>query len=211
MSRDADNGFMRQAIALAWTGFGATRPNPVVGCILVRDGAILSQGVTQAGGRPHAEEQALAALGGDAEGAEAFVTLEPCGARSSGAPSCSERLVSAGVRRVVIAWEDRSTLASGLGAERLRAQGVTVETGLLADEAAPLYLGYDHRLRTGRPLVAEADDGAGCEAMFAPQPGEDLALALLRYGAEGYSRLWTPKDGDLARALLRHGFLHRGR
>jgi diaminohydroxyphosphoribosylaminopyrimidine deaminase/5-amino-6-(5-phosphoribosylamino)uracil reductase len=77
-----------------------------------------------------------------ARGATAYVTLEPCGARSSGAASCSERLAAAGVTRVVIACEDPSTFASGRGLERLRAAGVAVESGLLADEARALYVDY---------------------------------------------------------------------
>ncbi len=78
------------------------------------------------------------------------MTLEPCGARSSGAPSCAERLARAGVSRVVIACPDPSPLASGRGADRLKAEGVTVETGVLADEAAFLYADYLSRLATDR-------------------------------------------------------------
>lgn len=211
MSTDADIGFMRRAIALAWTRFGDTRPNPAVGCVLVRDGAVLAEGVTQAGGRPHAEEQALAALAGETRGVDVFVTLEPCGARSGGGPSCSERLIAAGVARVVIAWEDRSPYAAGQGAERLRAAGTPVEIGLLADEAEPLYAGYAHRLRTGRPLVVTAADGEGSEAQFTPRPGEGIEAALLRYGAEGYSRLWIGTADPLVEALVQGGFLDRPR
>lgn len=124
---------MRRAIAVALTNLGRTDPNPVVGCVIVKDGVVLAEAATASGGRPHAEEQAL--VGIDARGATAYVTLEPCGERSSGAASCSLRLVEAGVARVVIACEDPSPFASGQGRERLEAAGVTVETGLLADEA----------------------------------------------------------------------------
>jgi diaminohydroxyphosphoribosylaminopyrimidine deaminase/5-amino-6-(5-phosphoribosylamino)uracil reductase len=134
--------FMRRAIVLAAQNVGLTGDNPSVGCVLVKDGVVLAEAVTAPGGRPHAEEQALAAAGGAARGATAYVTLEPCGARSSGAPSCAQRLAEAGVVRVVVACEDPSTYASGQGDERLRAAGVAVETGLLADEAAYLYEGY---------------------------------------------------------------------
>ena len=139
---DADAAFMRRAISLAAQNVGLTGDNPSVGCVLVKDGAVVAEAVTAAGGRPHAEEQALAVAGAAARGAVAYVTLEPCGARSSGAASCSERLAAAGVARVVIAAEDPSKYASGQGEERLAAAGIPFEAGLLADEAELLYAGY---------------------------------------------------------------------
>lgn len=138
----ADLDFMRRAIALAAAQVGRTAENPAVGCVVVAAGRIVGEGATQDGGRPHAEEVALAAAGEAARGGVAYVTLEPCGARSSGAASCSERLVAAGVARVVIACEDPSTFAAGQGAERLRAAGVAVELGLMSDEAQGLYSAY---------------------------------------------------------------------
>jgi diaminohydroxyphosphoribosylaminopyrimidine deaminase/5-amino-6-(5-phosphoribosylamino)uracil reductase len=132
----SDQAFMRAAIAAAKVNLGLTDPNPVVGCVLVKDGAVIASGATAPGGRPHAEDQALAAAGAAARDATAYVTLEPCGARSSGGVSCSELLVGAGVARVVVACDDPSPFASGRGSERLRDAGVLVETGLLAGEAA---------------------------------------------------------------------------
>lgn len=129
-----DETFMRAAIAAAKVNLGKTAPNPVVGCVLVRDGAILATGATAPGGRPHAEDQALKAAG-EARGATAYVTLEPCGARSSGGAPCSQLLVEAGVSRVVVACDDPSPFAAGRGSERLREAGVAVEVGLLAEEA----------------------------------------------------------------------------
>lgn len=140
MSGDLD--YMRRAIALAAAQVGRTAENPAVGCVIVAAGQVVGEGATQDGGRPHAEEVALAAAGEAARGATAYVTLEPCGARSSGAASCSERLVAAGVSRVVVACEDASAFAAGQGAERLRAHGVAVDLGLLADEAQTLYSAY---------------------------------------------------------------------
>ncbi|MBA4012551.1 MAG: riboflavin biosynthesis protein RibD [Phenylobacterium sp.] len=133
---------MRRAIALARTHVGLTGENPSVGCVLVKDGVVVGEGVTAQGGRPHAEEQAIEKAGESARGAIAYVTLEPCGARSSGAASCSQRLVAAGVAEVVVACEDASPFASGQGAARLAAAGVPVRLGLLADEAAGLYETY---------------------------------------------------------------------
>lgn len=132
----SDESFMRRAIEVARPHVGLTTPNPTVGCVLVLNDAVVAEAATAAGGRPHAEEQALEIAGREARGCTAYVTLEPCGARSSGGPSCSERLLAAGVARVVAASRDASPFASGRGLDRLREAGVLVEVGLLADEAA---------------------------------------------------------------------------
>lgn len=137
-----DARFMRRAIALARGRLGLTGDNPAVGCVLVKDGRVLAEAATAGGGRPHAEEQVIEIAGETSRDAIAYVTLEPCGARSSGAPSCAERLVRAGVRRVVIACDDPSPLASGRGAEILAAGKVEIESGALADEAEALYGDY---------------------------------------------------------------------
>lgn len=134
--------FMRRAIALARAQVGRTAENPAVGCVIVAGGEIVGEGATGDGGRPHAEEIALAKAGEGARGAIAYVTLEPCAARSSGAASCSEKLVAAGVARVVVAAEDASPYAAGEGMARLRAGGIETDPGLLADEAAALYTAY---------------------------------------------------------------------
>src|SRR5678816_330993 len=111
-----DEDYMRRAIALASANVGGTGENPAVGCVLVREGAVVGSAATGEGGRPHAEEAALAAAGDLARGATAYVTLEPCAERSSGAASCSERLAAAGVARVVVACRDSSVYAAGRGA-----------------------------------------------------------------------------------------------
>lgn len=144
MSRtDAD--WMAMAVDLARHRVGLTAENPAVGCVIVRAGELVAAAVTGEGGRPHAEEQALDAAGPAARGATAYVTLEPCARRSAGGLSCSELLVKAGVARVVIACTDASPYAAGQGEARLRAAGVTVEVGVLADDAAELYEDYAHR------------------------------------------------------------------
>ena len=144
MSPD-DETWMRRAIGLARANVGVTGDNPSVGCVIVRDGAVVGEAVTAPGGRPHAEEQALERAGEAARGATAYVTLEPCGERSSGAPSCGQRLADAGVARVAIACEDPSILAGGMGLGVLRAAGIATELGLLGDEAHTLYLAYRPR------------------------------------------------------------------
>ena len=147
MSRARDEQMMRRAIAAARAMLGRTWPNPVVGCVIARlDGnggdEVLAEATTAPGGRPHAEEQALDLAGPRARGATVYVTLEPCGERSSGAASCAELLVAARVARVVVAATDPSPHASQRGVERLRAAGVRVDEGVLEAEAAPLYGGY---------------------------------------------------------------------
>ena len=146
MDRAADESLMRRAIVLAEARLGETGDNPAVGCVVARGEVVLAEAATAVGGRPHAEEQALAIAGGAARGASVYVSLEPCAERSSGAPSCSELLIAAGVARVVIAGEDPSPKASGRGEARLRDAGVSVETGVLAAEADRLYSDYRRRL-----------------------------------------------------------------
>jgi diaminohydroxyphosphoribosylaminopyrimidine deaminase/5-amino-6-(5-phosphoribosylamino)uracil reductase len=138
----ADEDFMRRAIELARAQVGRTGDNPSVGCVIVREGAVVGVGATGEGGRPHAEELALDAAGEAARGATAYVTLEPCAQRSSGAASCSERLVDAGVARVVVACADPSVFADGRGAQRLQDAGIVTDHGLLQAEAERLYVGY---------------------------------------------------------------------
>jgi len=146
MADPGDIAFMRRAIALAAQRVGKTGSNPAVGCVIVKDGGIIAEAATAEGGRPHAEEQALAAAGDAARGATAYITLEPCGERSSGAASCSERLVAAGVARVVVACADPSPKASRRGIERLGAAGVEVDEAVLAPEASALYAAYRNPL-----------------------------------------------------------------
>ena len=133
---------MRRAIDLARPGVGRTGQNPSVGCVILGPGGVVGEGATAVGGRPHAEELALAAAGPAARGATALVTLEPCARRSGDGVACTDRLIAAGVRRVVIACDDASVFAGGEGEARLKAAGVEVEAGLLESEARPLYDGY---------------------------------------------------------------------
>lgn len=204
MSDDARH--MRRAIDLALARMGETWPNPAVGCVIVKDGRVLSEAATAPGGRPHAEEQAVPAAGPDVAGATAYVTLEPCGARSSGRASCAQFLAEAGIARVVMAALDPSPFASGRGTERLRQAGLTVETGLMGAEAAVLSEGFLHRLETGRPMVRVSADGAGFDARFAASARADLVTELKRLGEAGYTRLWT-SPGELADALAEQGLL----
>lgn len=149
---DQDRDHMRSALALARRGLGATWPNPSVGCVIVRDGRVLGRGVTGPGGRPHAERSALAMAGEGARGATAYVTLEPC-CHWGRTPPCTDALIEAGVARVVIAVQDPDPRVNGEGVARLRAAGIAVEKGLLAEEAEEVLAGFTSRLRRARPMV----------------------------------------------------------
>ena len=137
-----DQAFMRRSIALARAQVGQTGANPSVGCVLVQGDIVVGEGVTGLEGRLHGEEAALAMAGDAARGSTAYVTLEPCAQRSKGGVSCTDRLIAAGVQQVVVACQDPSVFADGEGARRLRAAGILVELGVLADEAADLYAEY---------------------------------------------------------------------
>ncbi|MDB5461244.1 MAG: cytidine deaminase [Caulobacteraceae bacterium] len=207
MSRALDETLMRRAIAAAQVRLGRTWPNPVVGCVIARGETVLAQTATADGGRPHAEEQALAQLGEAAHGATVYITLEPCGQRSSGAPSCSERLAEVGVGRVVIAADNPEPLSAGRGLSRLRTAGVPVELGFLAQEAEPLYRAFRHKLRTGLPLLEAAATGEGFDTRFQLEDGEAPVDALRRYARSGYTHLWVENSGGLANRLKNLGLL----
>lgn len=143
---------MALALGLASRGLGRVWPNPSVGCVIVRGDQIVGRGWTQPGGRPHAEAVALAASGGQAAGATAYVSLEPC-AHHGKTPPCSEALIAAGVSRVVIALQDPDPRVNGRGIAMLRAAGLTVDVGVLEREAEELQAGFLRRFREGRPLL----------------------------------------------------------
>lgn len=142
---------MRMALRLAQRGLGNVWPNPAVGCVLVRDGIVVGRGWTQAGGRPHAETEALRRALGSAEGATAYVSLEPC-AHQGATPPCTEALIAAGIARAVVAVKDPDTRVDGRGLKRLLHAGIAVETPVLAEEARDLNLGFFLRTTERRPL-----------------------------------------------------------
>ena len=148
----ADERFMQLALSLGRRGLGRTWPNPAVGAVVVKDGVIVGRGWTQAGGRPHAEPEALRRAGEAARGATLYVTLEPCSHHGK-TPPCVEALLAAGIGRAVIAMEDPDPRVSGRGIARLQVAGVEVVLGMGAGEARDLNAGYLLRLAEGRPLV----------------------------------------------------------
>ncbi|OIQ29892.1 MAG: riboflavin biosynthesis protein RibD [Alphaproteobacteria bacterium MedPE-SWcel] len=143
---------MAMALSLGRRGQGRTWPNPAVGCVIVRSGRIVGRGWTQPGGRPHAEVVALAQAGTAAQGATAYVSLEPC-AHTGQTPPCAQALIDAGVARVVAAIGDSDPRVSGQGFALLHAAGIPVTTGVRADEAGCDHEGFFLRTEQGRPFV----------------------------------------------------------
>lgn len=149
-----DIAYMRHALRLAARGLGRVAPNPSVGCVIVsRDGDIVGRGFTQAGGRPHAETEALRQAGEGARGGTTYVTLEPC-AHHGKTPPCAEALLASGVARVVSALVDPDPRVRGQGLKFLKDAGVAVTEGVCAAEARALNAGFLKRIGHGRPLVA---------------------------------------------------------
>lgn len=147
-----DARWLAAAARLALRGRPASNPNPAVGCIIVKDGRVVGRGWTQAGGRPHAEAMALDAAGEAARGAHVYATLEPCAHVSPRGPSCSDRLIEAGVARVVAGVLDPDDRTAGQGLERLRAAGIDALVMDCPLSTASL-AGYLTRKRLGRPHV----------------------------------------------------------
>jgi len=147
-----DHAHMAHALRLAERGLYTTQPNPRVGCVIVHGERMVGAGWHQRAGGPHAEVFALREAAEAARGATAYVTLEPC-AHFGRTPPCADALVAAGVARVVIAAEDPFGQVAGRGIEKLRAAGITVETGLLREQARELNIGFFSRIERSRPWV----------------------------------------------------------
>jgi diaminohydroxyphosphoribosylaminopyrimidine deaminase/5-amino-6-(5-phosphoribosylamino)uracil reductase len=151
MSLADDEAWMQRALALAEQGRGFTSPNPVVGCVLVKDGSLLSAGFHARCGEAHAEVHALRSVEKSALGATAYVTLEPCNHHGR-TPPCVEALLAAGVAEVVIGTRDPNPKASG-GLERLRASGILVRSGILEQKCRRQNAAFFKFQRTQQPLV----------------------------------------------------------
>jgi diaminohydroxyphosphoribosylaminopyrimidine deaminase / 5-amino-6-(5-phosphoribosylamino)uracil reductase len=143
---------MRAAITLARRGLGETAPNPSVGCIIVKDNTVIARARTAAGGRPHAETEALRMAGQAARGATAYVSLEPC-SHLGKTPPCANALIEAGVARVVIGASDPNPIVNGEGIRLLRDAGIEVTENVLNAEAQAVISGFAMVQTTGRPLL----------------------------------------------------------
>jgi len=159
---NADEGYMRLALALAKRRKGLTHPNPTVGCVVVKNGEILGIGYHEGAGYPHAEVVALSQAGERARGSTVYVTLEPC-VHFGKTPPCTDSLLRAGVSRVVIATLDPNELVSGRGVERLREKGIDVRVGVEEARARLLNEDFFTFVSQGRPFVtlklAQTADG----------------------------------------------------
>jgi diaminohydroxyphosphoribosylaminopyrimidine deaminase/5-amino-6-(5-phosphoribosylamino)uracil reductase len=147
-----DERFMRLALALGKRALGHTWPNPAVGAVIVKDGIIVGRGWTQAGGRPHAETQALKRAGKAAEGGTMYVSLEPCSHKGK-TPPCADAIIRAGVTRVVLAMQDPNPEVAGAGHRRLAERGIRVDAGLCVNEARRIHSGHVRKITEGRPQV----------------------------------------------------------
>lgn len=147
-----DQIWMRRAIELARQGQYSTKPNPNVGCVIVKDGIVIGEGFHPQAGQPHAEVFALRQAGEQARGATAYVTLEPC-AHYGRTPPCAKGLVEAGVAKVVVACPDPNPLVAGKGVQILKDAGIEVDVGICEDEAHELNQGFLKAMATGMPYV----------------------------------------------------------
>ena len=163
-------GFMAEALQLAARGKASTQPNPRVGCVIVRDGAIVGRGFHRRAGEPHAEVLALHEAGERARGAEVYLTLEPC-SHHGRTPPCVDALIAAGVRSVSAAMQDPNPRVAGAGFAALRAVGIDVQVGLLGEQAAALNRGFIARMTRARPWVT-LKLGASLDGRTAAASGE---------------------------------------
>ncbi len=206
---------MALALSLGRRGLGRTWPNPAVGAVIVKDGAIVGRGWTLDGGRPHAEIEALRRAGDAARGATLYVTLEPCSHHGK-SPPCADAVIAAGIARVVSALEDPNPEVAGQGHARLRAAGIAVDVGLGAEEARRDHAGHIFRFTNGRPHVlsklAISADGKAAAAERRPvaitgEPARDrvhlLARAKRCHHGRHRHRLGRRSAADLP--VARHG------
>ncbi len=167
---ETDRAYMRRALELAARARGRTSPNPMVGAVLVNDGIVVGEGFHVFAGANHAELEALREAEARAAGATLYVSLEPC-CHFGRTPPCVDRIIQAGIRRVVAACEDPNPAVSGKGLAALRAAGLMVDVGLLEEEATRLNEAFFTYVRTGRPFVI-LKAAASLDGKIATQTGD---------------------------------------
>ncbi len=149
---DIDKTYMKKALKLARLAVGRTSPNPLVGCVIVQNNHVVGEGYHHQAGTPHAEVHALRAAGDQSLGSDVYVTLEPC-SHYGRTPPCSDALINAGVKRVVVAMTDPNPLVRGRGIKKLQDAGIKVEVGLLGEEAQKLNEPFIKAITTKMPFV----------------------------------------------------------
>jgi len=170
-----DTKWMRRALEQARRGIGRTTPNPVVGaCVVTDEGVVVGDGAHERAGEPHAEVHALNEAGQSSRGATLYCTLEPCSHTGRTGP-CTERIIAAGIRRVVAAMEDPFPLVSGRGFAALRAHGIEVEEGVERDAAVRLNQPFLTTIREGRPFVI-LKAATSIDGRIAESPGRRTQL-----------------------------------
>ncbi len=145
--------YLRRCLELARRGLGAVSPNPMVGCVIVRDGKIVGEGFHRKFGGAHAEIEALRHAGVRADGADLYVNLEPC-SHYGKTPPCVDAIIRAGIKRVFVAMKDPNPIVAGKGIRKLRQIGIEVHVGLLSKEAARFNEKFVWYMKTGKPYVA---------------------------------------------------------
>lgn len=165
-----DQHYMSKALELARRGLFSTSPNPRVGCVLVKDNQVISEGWHERTGDVHAEAMAIEKATTSLKGVECYVTLEPCNHQGN-TPPCTEAIINSGISRVVIAMEDPNPMVAGTGIKKLQQAGLTVETGLMEDEARELNRGFIKRMTTQLPYVV-LKMGMSIDARTAMASGE---------------------------------------
>jgi diaminohydroxyphosphoribosylaminopyrimidine deaminase / 5-amino-6-(5-phosphoribosylamino)uracil reductase len=151
-SVEFDEQMMKRALALARRARGQTSPNPMVGAIVAKNRRLIAEGYHHRAGTPHAEVHALKAAGDRAKGADLYVTLEPCCTHGR-TPPCTDAIIGAGIRRVIVATTDPNPRHAGRGLDLLKEAGIKVEVGLLAEEASRLNEGFNKWICYGTPFV----------------------------------------------------------
>lgn len=191
-----DHAHMARALRLAERGAWTAKPNPMVGCVIARGDEVVGEGFHVRAGEPHAEVFALRAAGERARGATAYVTLEPCGLHGR-TPPCADALIAAGIVRVVIAADDRSQ-RDGQGLQKLRAAGVTVESGLMQATARRLNRGFFSRIERGRPWL-RLKLAMSLDGRTALESGESLWISS--EAARADVQRWRARSGAILTGL----------
>jgi diaminohydroxyphosphoribosylaminopyrimidine deaminase / 5-amino-6-(5-phosphoribosylamino)uracil reductase len=145
--------FIKRALALAARAKGKTSPNPMVGALLAKNGRIISEGYHKKAGTPHAEAIAIDKAGKTSAGATLYVSLEPCCHKDKRTPPCTEKIISSGIKKVVIAMQDPNPKVSGKGISELEKAGILTRTGILEEKARKLNESYIKHVTTGKPFV----------------------------------------------------------